>query len=96
MHLVMFPSKKNYRNKICSLTRISKQQYSFKFFDCNLTNMKKTWEGINSILARKSKRSKCITSIKDPSDSEIVTRHPISVASVLNKHFALCWTNPSK
>ena len=49
---------KTYRNKICSLTRISKQQYYFNFFDSNLTNMKKTWEGINSILARKSKRSK--------------------------------------
>ena len=50
--------------------------------------MKKTWEGINSILARKSKRSKSITSIKDPSDSEIVIRDPISIANVLNKHFA--------
>ena len=30
---------KTYRNKICSLTRISKQQYHFKFFNSNLTNM---------------------------------------------------------
>ena len=80
---------KTYRNKICSLTRISKQQYYFNFFDSNLTNMKKkTWEGINSILARKSKRSKTITSIKDPSDSEKVTRDPLNIANVLNKHFA--------
>ena len=49
---------KMYRNRICSLTRISKQQYYTKFFKDNLTNMKKTWEGINSILARKSKNSK--------------------------------------
>ena len=42
---------KMYRNKICTLTRISKQQYYTKFFNDNFTNMKKTWEGINSILA---------------------------------------------
>ena len=50
-----------YRNRICTLTRISKQQYYTKFFKNNLTNMKKTWEGINSILARKSKNSKAVT-----------------------------------
>ena len=32
---------KVYRNKLCSLTRASKQQYYFNFFDTNLTNMKK-------------------------------------------------------
>ena len=35
---------KIYRNKICTLTRLSKQQYYSKFFNDNLTNMKKTWE----------------------------------------------------
>ena len=50
--------------------------------------MKKMWEGINTILARKSKRSKTITSIKDSSDSEKVTRDPLNIANVLNKHFA--------
>ena len=50
--------------------------------------MKKTWKGINSILARKSKKSKSITSIKDPLVSEKVTRDLISIANVLNKHFA--------
>ena len=57
-----------YTNKICTLTRISKQQYYTKFFNDNLTNMKKTWEGINSILARKSNNSRPISSIKDPDD----------------------------
>jgi len=32
---------KIYRNKICTLTRLSKQQYYSKFFNDNLTNMKK-------------------------------------------------------
>ena len=55
---------KMYRNRICSLTRISKQQYYTKFFNDNLTNMKKTWEGIKNILACKSKNSKPISFIK--------------------------------
>ena len=32
---------KVYRNKVFTLTRIRKQQYYFKFFNTNLTNMKK-------------------------------------------------------
>ena len=35
---------KIYRNKICSLTHLSKQQY-YKFFNDNVTNMKKNLEG---------------------------------------------------
>ena len=37
-----------YINKICSLTRIRKQQYYFTAFDA--TNTKKTWEGIDNII----------------------------------------------
>ena len=33
---------KIYRNKICTSTRLSKQQYYSKFFNDNLTNMKKS------------------------------------------------------
>ena len=47
-----------------ALNCLRSTQYCFKFFDSNLTNMKKTWEGINSIPAHKS-----ITPIKDPLDS---------------------------
>ena len=64
------------RNKICTLTRISKQQYYTKFFNDSLTNLKKTWEGINSILARKSNNSKLISSIKDPDDNNSISSNP--------------------
>ena len=40
---------KVYRNKLCSLIRLSKQKYYTKFFDDSLNNMKKTWQGINDI-----------------------------------------------
>ena len=76
------------RNKICTLTRISKQQYYTKFFNDSLTNLKKTWEGINSILARKSNNSKLISSIKDPDDNNSISSNPNRIANILNKHVA--------
>ena len=79
---------KIYRNKICTLTRLSKQQYYSKFFYDNLTNMKKTWEGINNVFARKLKNTKPITFIKDPNDNASVTSDPSRIANVLNDHFA--------
>ena len=79
---------KIHRNEICTLTRLSKQQYYSKFFNDNLTNMKKTWEGINNVLARKLKNTKPITFIKDPNDNDSVTNDPSRIANVLNDHFA--------
>ena len=39
---------KLYRNKILLLTRLSKKLYYHNYFETNLHNMKKTWEGINN------------------------------------------------
>ena len=41
---------KLYRNKICSLIRLSKKNYYFDYFNDNIANMKKTWEGINTYI----------------------------------------------
>ena len=51
-------------------------------------NMKKTWEEINSILARKSNNSKPISSIKNFDDSSLISSNPNRIANILNKHFA--------
>ena len=40
---------KHYRNKICTLIRWSKRRYYDTFFENNMTNMKKTWQGINEL-----------------------------------------------
>ena len=40
---------KLYRNKLLSLTRLSKKLYYHTYFEENLNNMKKTWEGINQL-----------------------------------------------
>ena len=77
---------KIYRNKICTLTRLRKQQYYSTFFSDNLTNMKKTWGGggaINNVLARKLKNTKPITFIKDTNDNDSVTSDPSRIANVL-------------
>ena len=79
---------KLYRNKICTLTRLSKQQYYSKFFHDNLRNAKKTWEGINSILARGTKSAKSIRFIKDPNNDNSLTSDPSRIANILNDHFA--------
>lgn len=79
---------KLYRNKICNLIHSSKKQYFYEYLDTNLSNMKKTWEGINKILNRKSKNSKPINAIKDFNNNNKVTRDPSRISNVLNDHFA--------
>ena len=79
---------KIYRNKICTLMRLSKQQYYSKFFNDNLINMKKTWKGINNLLARKLKKTKPINSIRVPTNNDSVTCDQRRIANVLNDHFA--------
>ena len=41
---------KLYRNKILSLSRLSKKLYYQAYFSRNLNNMKKTWESINTLI----------------------------------------------
>ena len=44
---------KVYRNKITSLTRLSKKTYYERYFEENINNSKATWRGINDIIWRK-------------------------------------------
>ena len=39
--------QKHYRNEICTLIHLSKRRYYDTFFENNMSNMKKTWQGIN-------------------------------------------------
>ena len=48
-------SYKIYCNKISMLTRLSKKRYFHKYFQAHFSNIKKIWEGINSLLGRVSK-----------------------------------------
>ena len=73
-----------YRNKLCSLIRLSKQKYYTKFFNDNLNNMEKTWQGINDILTRNSKNSKPIQFLKDPNNKYSVSSDPRRIATIIN------------
>ena len=84
---------KLYRNKICSLTRLSKRNYYFDYFNDNIANTKKTWKGINTLLHQKTKPSKCLSAAKDPVKNNSVIRDPSCIPDIFNKHFASVGNN---
>ena len=55
---------KVYRNKISTLTRLSKKIYFHNYFQHNSNDLKRTWEGINDLINRKKKHSKVIAAMK--------------------------------
>ena len=79
---------KYYRNKITSLIRMSKKYYYHNFFDNNISNMRKTWEGINSLAHRKSKSSNLVRTLKDPNNDNQQKTNPSRLTNILNSHFA--------
>ena len=86
---------KYYRNLICKLTRISRKQYYHKYFNDNLFNMRKTWEGINSLLNRKKKHTKTIETLKNPGSSTY-TIDKSKISNILNEHFTSVGANLAK
>ena len=80
---------KIYRNKISTLTRLSKKIYFHNYFQYNTNNFKWTWEGINDLINRKKKNSKVIAAMKRPLNQGI-SHDPLENVNihVLNRHFA--------
>ena len=79
---------KYYRNKICSLIRLSKKHYYCAFFNNNLSNMKKTWQGINELLNRCKRKCKSVGKLKDPDNNNNLTNDSSRIPNILNKHFS--------
>ena len=77
---------KYYRNEISKLTRISKKLYYHEFFNYNLNNLKKTWEGINGLLSRKKKTYMTINNLKQPY-SNTTANLKSRIPNILNEHF---------
>ena len=77
---------KLYRNHILTLTRLIKKHYFYKYFESNLFSVKKTWEGINSLLNKRRNR-KSICKLKEP-DKTSLTQNPPRIANIFNNHFA--------
>ena len=78
---------KIYRNKISTLTRLSKKIYFHNYFQYNTNNLKRTWEGINDLINRKKKNSKVIAAMKRPLNQGI-SHDPLENVNILNRHFA--------
>ena len=78
---------KLYRNKILLLTRLSKKLYYHNYFETNLHNMKKTWEGINNLISRNKKGNKSINTLKRPNNKGLAHK-PSEISNILNNHFA--------
>ena len=62
---------KLYRNKLTELIRLSKKAYYQEYFTTNLANQKKTWEGINKLINRKTKVRRPIASLKCPVSEKV-------------------------
>ena len=80
---------KFYRNKIISLTRLSKANYYQSFFDLNIRNARQTWKGINELIGCCKKKNKhnplnfiCST------PNEVPTSDPKEISDILNRYFA--------
>ena len=80
---------KQYRNKLTTLIRLSKQQYYQNFFNSNIKNMRQTWKGINELLGgmRKKGKSKNINFIRS-NENAILTNDPKTIGNTLNGYFA--------
>ena len=50
--------------------------------------MKKTWEALNNLLNRKTKKSRHVNAIKDFNNGNKINRNPQRIANILNEHFA--------
>ena len=76
-----------YRNKVLQLSRISKKNFYHSYFEQNMCNMKKTWEGINLLINRKRKSDRPISSIRRPNNQGVSCSN-IEVTNISNEHFA--------
>ena len=81
-----FAQYKLYRNKISALTRVSKKNYYHAFFADNLNNMKNTWNGINSLINGKEKKSRAISSLKRLNNG--ITTDPLEISNIFNNYFS--------
>ena len=79
---------KHYRNKICTLTCLRKRRYDDTFFEDNITNMIKIWQGINELLHRRKKNLKVISALKDFNNHNKIVKDGSRIPSIINEHFA--------
>ena len=80
---------KNQKNKVNNLIRLSKKQYFSNYFQEHSTNAKKLWEGVNKIIASKSKSSSAINclEINDDNNNKTNITNPKQISNFANKYY---------
>ena len=73
------------RNRVSELTFTSKKNYFNRYFQANNRNLRKIWQGINSIINIKSNSNDSPSCISDK-DGHLVT-DPIPVCEAFNNHY---------
>ena len=53
-----------------------------------MTDMKRTWKGINELLYCRKKNSKTITAVKDLINDSAIAREPCKISNIMNEYFA--------
>ena len=82
---------KRIRNIVLSKIKESKKQYYQNFFQRNSKNLRKTWDGIKSIVTLKSKSKTSPNSLFI--DSNIIA-NKTSIAETFNNFFCKGWFKP--
>ena len=80
---------KNQKNKVKNLLQLSKKQYFSDYFQKHSTNAKKLWEGVNQIIASKSKPNSTINclEIKDENNNNTNITNPKQISNFANKYY---------
>ena len=71
---------------ILTLTRLSEKLYYHNYFQENIKNIKRTWEGINDLINYK-KKQKTINTIKRSVKGDL-SHDSLEQTNILNSHFA--------
>ena len=78
---------KRYRNMIVSLSRKSKRNHFSSYFQDNIHNLKKIWQGINSIIANNKSKSSSVSSIY-VNENRDISSDPIAISNKFNEYFS--------
>ena len=74
--------------------RLSKKHYYCAFFfNDNLSNMKKTWQGINELLNRCERKCKFVIKLKDPDNNNNLTNDSSPIPNILINIFEMLATS---
>ena len=76
-----------YRNKIITLTRLSKKLYYHNFFETNMSNIKNTWKGINLLINGKTRGDNVITALKRPGNGGL-SHNADEIPNIMNSFFS--------